>query len=136
MSPGRPRLALEEHWDDVLWHWLVGFMIQVFRAFLSEYISGSCHEDAAVVLAEYAIDLGVLHLDLNSHFWVQVRRLHETFHEPFRKTLRQSQLRLTPSTVAQDAPVLTQGPAEPLPVDLVTPLEPGLDDEEIIDDLD
>ncbi|KAK9917753.1 hypothetical protein WJX75_007855 [Coccomyxa subellipsoidea] len=72
----------------------------------------------------------------------KVRRLHETFHEPFRKTLRQSQLRLTPSTVAQGASLsasdvaAVQAPAESLPVDLVTPLDPGQDDEELADDLD
>ena len=71
-----------------------------------------------------------------------MRRLHETFHEPFRKTLRQSQLRLTPSTVAQGASLsasdvaAVQAPAESLPVDLVTPLDPGQDDEELADDLD
>lgn len=69
-----------------------------------------------------------------------MRRLHETFHEPFRKTLRQSQLRLTPSTVAQGASAsdlaAAQAPAESLPVDLVTPLDPGQDDEELADDLD
>lgn len=43
---------------------------------------------------------------------MQVRRLHETFHEPFRKTLRQAQLRLTPSSTA--AP------------DLAAAAEPGL----------
>jgi hypothetical protein len=36
-------------------------------------------------------------------FCAQVRRLHETFHEPFRKTLRQSQLDLTPSTAGASA---------------------------------
>lgn len=60
--------------------------------------------------------------------------MHETFHEPFRKTLRQSQLRLAPSTAAEgaSAPVLD----EALPVDLVTPLDPGQEDDEHPDDLE
>ena len=70
---------------------------------------------------------------------VQVRRLHETFHEPFRKTLRQSQLRLTPSTAAQDASAAMQPSSEMLPVDLVIPLDPDQDqddDDDVIDELE
>ncbi|BDA42501.1 DNA excision repair protein ERCC-1 [Coccomyxa sp. Obi] len=66
----------------------------------------------------------------------KVRRLHETFHEPFRKTLRQSQLRLTPSTAAQGASAAAQPSFEPLPVDLIIPLDPDQDqdDEDALND--